>query len=94
MINNNSVAYTSILWPNISSKKRNQPAALNQILKVNQAVLLSANNLATFLKNPVTIIGVDPTYANTGDKIIPAYALITSAGDKLIIDATTGKLVR
>jgi len=94
MVNDGEVAYSSTLWPEITTTTIDQPSALDNLLSVNEAVELAAADMDTIIKNPVTIVDVKVVYANTETEIIPAYALITETGDEIVIDAATGKVVR
>ena len=91
VVNNNAVAYTSKLWPQISQTRATQATP---ILSVNTAVQKAAVDLVNFVKTPVVITGVEPVLANDKNRIVPAYALINTAGDRIVVNASTGRVIR
>jgi hypothetical protein len=94
MVNDGRVASLSRLWPEIRVEPTSQPDVLDQILSVDLAVSLAADDIARLVKTPVALVDVEPCYGNTATELVPAYALITQRGGKIVIDARVGEVIR
>ncbi|MBN1945972.1 MAG: hypothetical protein JW797_09870 [Bradymonadales bacterium] len=92
------VAAWSVYWPELASV----PSSVDweqRLLPVGRAVELAADAISQACKGEVRLIGARPVYGTLGpgsrqSTLVPAYALETSDGAWLVVDALSGRLLR
>jgi hypothetical protein len=95
LVNSNSVAAVSKLWPALEVKSKPGAIPYGKILTLSQAIQKAGPNIARIIKaKSIAIIAANPCYGTTkSGTIVPAYELIDSKGGRIIINAMTGKFV-
>jgi hypothetical protein len=95
LVNSNSVAAVSKLWPTLEVKSKPGAIPYGKILTLSQAIQKASPNIARIIKaKSIAFIAANPCYGSTKrGTIVPAYELIDSKGGRIIINAMTGKLV-
>ncbi len=91
MVDGSGISATSRLWPVLEERPTQSPP---ELLGVERALAMALDEIRSLLKEPVTLVGVTPCYGSWDHgPIVPAYAFLDTSGGRVVVDATTGRLV-
>jgi hypothetical protein len=96
LVNDDEVAASSKLWPTLETKSKPGAIPYNQMLSLSAAIQKASPKITQIIKanQSVVITAANPCYGRTKQgTVIPAYELIDTEGDRIIINAMTADLV-
>lgn len=96
---NEQIVMKSIYWPNVKKVKR---SSSEKIMSVAEAINIAAPEIANrtkhasgkiYFTNVMPVYGTEGVYSKSRS-LVPSYALISTQGDVVVINALTGKILK